>query len=87
MTKILTLMSGFGLGALFATTITLAGAAENATKPAYMIVSSQRIPGADYGPYSAAAGPLARDAGLQMIASSKEPVVLEGSWPHKNVTL
>ncbi len=40
MTKILTLLSGFGLGALFATTITLAGAAENATKPAYMIAVS-----------------------------------------------
>ncbi|MFT6402211.1 MAG: hypothetical protein ACJA2D_001528 [Pseudohongiellaceae bacterium] len=87
MTKVLTLLSGFGLGALFGTTITLAGAVENATKPAYIIVSSQRIPGADYGPYSAAAGPLARDAGLQMIASTKEPVVLEGNWPYKNVTL
>jgi uncharacterized protein (DUF1330 family) len=87
MTKILTFLSVFGLGALFGTTITGAGAAENATKPAYMIVSSQRLPGADYGPYSAAAGPLARDAGLQMVASSKEPVVLEGDWPYKNVTL
>lgn len=74
---------GIGLGA----TMTIAGAAENTQKPAYMIVSSDRLPGADYGPYLSAAGPLAREAGLQIVAASQPPVVLEGNWPYKNITL
>ena len=87
MHKTLTYFTIFALGIGFGATITLAGAAEEATKPAYMIVSSDRIPGADYGPYSRAAGPLARSAGLQMLASAQEPLVLEGNWPYKNVVL
>ena len=74
---------GIGLGA----TITIAGAAEDAPKPAYLIVSSDRNPGAVYGPYGRAAGPLAAAAGLQMLASAQEPVVLEGNWPYKNIVL
>ena len=74
---------GLGLG----TSISLVGAAEDPVKPAYMVVSSERHPGADYGPYLSAAGPLARDAGLQMLASAQEPLVLEGSWPFKKMTL
>ena len=87
MHKTLTYFTIFALGIGFGATITLAGAAEEATKPAYMIVSSDRNPGADYGPYSRAAGPLARSAGLQMLASAQEPLVLEGNWPYKNVVL
>ncbi len=74
---------GIGLGI----SLSAAGAAEQSAKLAYMIVSSDRKPGADYGPYSAAAGPLAREAGLQMLATSKPPLVLEGNWPYRNVTL
>ena len=66
----------FALGIGLGTTITIAGAAEDAPKPAYLIVSSDRNPGADYGPYGRAAGPLAAAAGLQMLASAQEPVVL-----------
>lgn len=77
----------FALGIGLGTTITIAGAAEDAPKPAYLIVSSDRNPGADYGPYGRAAGPLAAAAGLQMLASAQEPVVLEGNWPYKNIVL
>lgn len=87
MHKTFTYFTIFALGIGFGATITLAGAAEESTKPAYMIVSSDRNPGADYGPYSLAAGPLARSAGLQMLASAQEPLVLEGDWPYKNVVL
>ena len=52
-----------------------------------MTVSSDRNPGADYGPYGRAAGLLAAAAGLQMLASAQEPVVLEGNWPYKNIVL
>ena len=57
------------------------------TNSPVLVVVGLRNPGADYGPYSEAAGPLARDAGLQMLSSGQEPLVLEGSWPYKNLTL
>ena len=87
MHKTLTYLTIFALGIGFGATFTLAGAAAESTRPAYMIVSSDPNPGADYGPYSRAAGPLARSAGLQMLASAQEPLVLEGDWPYKNVVL
>ncbi|NQV68633.1 MAG: DUF1330 domain-containing protein [Pseudohongiella sp.] len=77
----------FALGIGFGASLTIAGAAENADKPAYLIVSSDRLPGADYGPYSRAAGPLAREAGLEMVATAQPPLVLEGNWPYKNIAL
>lgn len=77
----------FTLGVGFGSSIGLVGATENETKPAYMIVSSDRHEGADYGPYSQAAGPLAREAGLKMLASGQVPLVLEGSWPYKNMAV
>jgi uncharacterized protein (DUF1330 family) len=77
----------FVLGCVAGASLTLVTAAENPQKPAYLIVSSQANPGSDYGPYSQAAGPLARDAGIQVLASGKEPVVLEGNWPYQNITL
>ena len=83
----LTYFTIFALGIGLGTTITIAGAAEDAPKPAYLIVSSDRNPGADYGPYGRAAGPLAAAAGLQMLASAQEPLVLEGNWPYKNIVL
>ena len=83
----LTYFTIFALGIGLGTTITIAGAAEDAPKPAYLIVSSDRNPGADYGPYGRAAGPLAAAAGLQMLASAQEPLLLEGNWPYKNIVL
>ncbi len=87
MKKIICYLLVLGLGIGIGTSISLVGAAENTTKPAYMIVSSERNPSADYGPYSNAAGPLAREAGMQYLAPAQEPVVLEGEWPFKNITL
>lgn len=78
--------AGLGLGA----TLSVAGAAGNPVKPAYLIVSSDRNPGvtaADYAPYQQAAGPLARAAGLSMTAAAQEPLVLEGNWPFRNVQI
>ena len=77
----------FALGALFGISLTSASASDQVAKPAYLIVSSDRVPGADYSAYSAAAGPLTQSAGIQMLASQKEPLVLEGSWPYRNITL
>ncbi len=77
---------GIGTGASFS----LVGAAENALKPAYLIVSSDRNPGVsstDYAPYQQAAGPLARAAGLTMTASAQQPVVFEGTWPYQSLAI
>lgn len=78
----------FGLG----TGATLSGvrAAENAAKPAYLIVSSDRNAGvtsADYAAYQQAAAPLARAAGMVMTASAQQPVVFEGSWPYQTLAV
>lgn len=87
MKKLISYMTIFAFGSGFGASISLVAAAENSAKPAYLIVSSDPVPGADYGPYLNAAGPLAQEAGLQMIAPSQPPLVLEGNWPYKNVTL
>lgn len=87
MKKYLSYLIIFAAGAGLGASITGLGAAESQIKPAYLIVSSDRHPGADYGPYPEAAGPLARDVGLQMLASSQEPLVLEGNWPYKKLAV
>lgn len=87
MKKIASYLIIFIIGIGFGSSISLVGAAEEAVKPAYLIVSSDRKPDSDYGPYSAAAGPLAQEAGMQMVARGKEPLVLEGNWPYKTITL
>ena len=87
MKRIFSALAIFILGLGLGTSISLVGAAENTTKPAYMIVSSERDPSADYGPYSSAAGPLAREAGMAYLAPAQQPVLLEGEWPFKNITL
>jgi len=87
MKKILSYLAIFTLGIGFGASITVAGAAEETARPAYLIVSSDRHAGADYNPYSQAAGPLAREAGIKMVASAQEPLVLEGNWPYKNIVL
>lgn len=87
MQKIFSALAIFILGLGLGASISLVGAAENTTKPAYMIVSSERDPSADYSPYSSAAGPLAREAGMRYLAPAQEPVLLEGEWPFKNITL
>jgi len=86
LTQILIFATGVGFGA----TLSVVGAAENRYKPAYLIVSSNRhagVTGTDYAPYQAAAGPLARDAGLTMTAAAQQPLVLEGAWSFGNVQL
>ena len=87
MKKIITGVALFALGTGFGVTLSNVGAAEQAAKPAFLVVSSDRHPGADYGPYQAAAGPLARAAGLSMVATSQAPEVLEGNWPYGNVAI
>lgn len=87
MKKTLSIIAVFILGVGFGVALPSIAATGPAAKPAYMIVSSERKPGADYSAYSAAAGPLAREAGLQMLAARKEPLVLEGAWPYQNITL
>ena len=87
MKRIINTLLVFSIGLSLGVTLQFAGASEEQTKTAYLIVSSERNPEADYGPYSNAAGPLARDAGLQVLASSQEPLLLEGEWPFRNVTL
>jgi uncharacterized protein YdhG (YjbR/CyaY superfamily)/uncharacterized protein (DUF1330 family) len=52
-----------------------------ATRPAYMVVSSRPIAPEKMGPYRTAAGPLARAAGMEMMASGDPKLhVLEGAW-------
>ena len=52
-------------------------------KPAFVIVSGTLIDGDGMGPYREKAGPLARAAGIQVLARS-DVTVLEGEWPHAN---
>jgi len=52
-----------------------------APKPAYLVVSSKPIAPEKMGPYNAAAGPLARAAGLELLARGNPRLhVLEGEW-------
>lgn len=87
-----TLTLGIFLGVSISFVVAQEGAQTNQseTKLAYLIVSSDRLPGItdeDYTPYRQAAGPLARTAGINVVASAQEPLVLEGAWPHKNVII
>jgi uncharacterized protein (DUF1330 family) len=51
-------------------------------RPAYMVVSSRPIAPEKMGPYRTAAGPLARAAGMEMLATGDPKLhVLEGAWP------
>lgn len=60
-------------------------AANEQPPPAYMIVSSKLIEHGDIQPYRDAAGPLARAAGLELLAGRPDPTVtvLEGEWPYE----
>ena len=59
-------------------------AAEEVAPPAYMLVSSKLIKPDAIGPYREAAGPLARAAGIEILARHALPemLVLEGEWPY-----
>ncbi len=92
MPHIITLTVGILFGASISFVVAQEGSQANPdkTKLAYLIVSADRMPGVnseDYAPYREAAGPLAQTAGINVIAPSQKPLVLEGSWPHENVTL
>ena len=59
------------------------GGAQAGPRPAYLVVSSRPIQPDKMGPYRAAAVPLARAAGMEMLASGDPAThVLEGKWPH-----
>jgi len=80
----------FVLGSVFGLTLSGVWAADESPRPAFLIVSADRNTGVsneDYAPYQQAAGPLARAAGLSMVATSQTPEVLEGTWPYGNVAL
>lgn len=90
MKKILSGSILFVLGAVFGLTLSGVWAADESPRPAFLIVSADRNTGvsnADYAPYQQAAGPLARAAGLSMVATSQAPKVLEGNWPYGNVAI
>ena len=96
MKKIISYVLTLTIGILSGASISLVGAQEesranaSATKMAYLIVSSDRLPGVtneDYAPYRQAAGPLAQAAGINVLAPAQEPLVLEGAWPHKDVII
>ncbi len=73
------LLVGFALGAA-STPGVLAQSA--AVPPAFLIASSRPIQPEKMGPYRQAAGPLARAAGLEILASGDPSRnVLEGKWP------
>ncbi len=53
-----------------------------AARPAFLIASSRPVAPEKMGPYRQAAGPLARAAGLEILASGDPSLhVLEGQWP------
>jgi len=79
------LFSGIAIGSLG--TLSIAQAPE--PKPAYLIVASDAKPGADQAAlarYREAAAPLAREAGLQVLARG-EALPLEGNWPFGAITV
>ena len=56
--------------------------AQTAAKPAYLIASSRAIHPEKMAAYRAAAGPLAAQAGLEILAPGDPKAhVLEGTWP------
>ncbi len=70
----------------FSVTSGAAQATEGAEKPVYQIVSNTVVDPEQMAKYAAKSGPLARAAGLEILAISK-PVLLEGEWPHKGENL
>ncbi|MCZ6659690.1 MAG: DUF1330 domain-containing protein [Gammaproteobacteria bacterium] len=70
---LLVLIAGVVLGA----SVTAA----NEQKAAYVIVSGTVLDADGMGPYREKAGPLARAAGISVLARS-EATLLEGEWPH-----
>ena len=76
---------GFVMGALAVAGINGVNASHH-EKPAYLIVNGETLDPEKMGPYSEAAGPLARELGLQVLArtdSVTENEILEGEWQHK----
>ena len=59
-----------------------------APKPAYMVVSAKSIHPDQMAPYRQAAGPLARAAGMENLASGDPALhVLEGKWSDPGATM
>lgn len=76
-------LGAFAIGFVTARSI---NAAEKITPPAYMVVSSKLLKPEAIAAYRDAAGPLARAAGLEVLAraSVDQMLVLEGEWPNKD---
>ncbi len=78
-----------GLGVVAGSVATSVIAQPESIKPAFIIVSSDPSPNADpeaLRAYTEAAGPLAREAGIQMLARG-EVTVLEGEWPYGGIAV
>jgi uncharacterized protein (DUF1330 family) len=75
------LLAAYGIG--FATARSI-NAAEDPAPPAYMVVSSKLLNSEAIAKYREAAGPLARAAGLEILArgTRDQLTVLEGEWPY-----
>ncbi len=72
----------FGIGFITARSTS---AAEDEAPPAYIVVSSKLLKPDAIGPYRDAAGPLARAAGIEILAGRPDSgfLVLEGEWPYE----
>lgn len=76
---------GFVIGALTVAGVNAVNAAHH-EKPAYLIVNGETLDSDTMGPYAEAAGPIARDLGLKVLAradSVTQDAVLEGEWQHE----
>ncbi len=60
-------------------------AQQDKAPPAYLVVSTKALDADKLEAYGAAAGPLARGAGIEVIAGRPDSTVsvLEGSWPYE----
>lgn len=60
-------------------------AQQDKAPPAYLVVSTKALDADKLGAYSAAAGPLASGAGIEVIAGRPDSTVsvLEGKWPYE----
>jgi uncharacterized protein (DUF1330 family) len=83
------LVLSFGLGAAVGWNyagITTVHADDAKPVPAYLVASWNIVHPDEVRPFGEAAVPLARKAGLKMLAHA-EPEVLEGSWPYPGVII
>jgi uncharacterized protein (DUF1330 family) len=56
-------------------------------RPAYLIASWKILSPEKLGPFGDTVIPLARKAGLQILASDSKPQILEGKWPYEGAVI